>query len=57
MTVYAIWDYIITFDNNTDAEVTGYMENITSKLGSRIRLKGSSLSRKEVLFVWLEYEK
>ena len=46
VTVYAIWDYIITFDNNTDAEVTGYMENITSKLGSRIRLKGSSLSRK-----------
>jgi len=34
VTVYAIWDYIITFDNNTDAEVTGYMENITSKLGT-----------------------
>ena len=45
VTVYAIWDYIITFDNNTDAEVTGYMEDITSRLGSRIRLKKSEAKR------------
>lgn len=45
VTIYAIWNYVITFDNNTVTEVNGHMDDITARLGSRLRLTGSNLSR------------